>query len=385
MSGDEVAVGLVAADHALGAAPGPAYYVEPPAGAAVAVAHGAVALVYGNAVDHSGVIADGGEDHAARDLEEGAGADHRAVLDAGAFEAQARHPLHAQDLDRPRVEDEMQSLARTIHGQRRELAEGGQVLLATAALPFLQGGWRRLGNLCHVDHRRAVGKGSHFPQLDGGELRFRRPPAADQMDVGDRRRLYFPGGMGGHVRRRHLGRRLDQHARQVEGDVAVADDGDAGGLQVRLQPAEEGVAVVPADELGGAEDSRLVAARNVERTVERRPGGQDHGIVMAPQLRQGNVAADGDVAVVVDALILGRLLVGAGYPLGALVIRRHAGTDQAERRRQALYYVDAAVEIPPDQGLGRIESTGTGSHDCDTDGHRHDRLHCLVSDVKVRG
>ena len=72
---------------------------------------------------------------------------------------------------------------------------------------------------------------------------------------------------------------LGEDAGDVQGDVAVADDGD--GCRVQRPLAREvRVAVVPADEVGGPERALGVDAGNVEVGVADRAGGEDDGVVV---------------------------------------------------------------------------------------------------------
>ena len=57
--------------------------------------------------------------------------------------------------------------------------------------------------------------------------------------------------MVGRVGDLELGRRQREHARDVDRDVAGADDDDLLGLQIHLEATVVGVAVVPGDELRG--------------------------------------------------------------------------------------------------------------------------------------
>ena len=123
---------------------------------------------------------------------------------------------------------------------------------------------------------------------------------ADHVDVGDRRRLDRPGGVIGQVGGCHLIRRLDQYPGHVDGDVADADHRRRRGVKVGIEAQEVGMAVVPADERGGAVNAPLVLAGDVHRAVERRADGQDHGVVDFAQLVQADVTAHRDVAAVPD-------------------------------------------------------------------------------------
>ncbi len=102
-----------------------------------------------------------------------------------------------------------------------------------------------------VDDHVGVGELAQLEQLGVGEGGLRGPAAADDDDLGDVAVLEHVEGMVGDVRAGELGVREQEHPGHVERDVAVADhDGALGGVQVELEVAVVGVAVVPADELG---------------------------------------------------------------------------------------------------------------------------------------
>ncbi len=121
------------------------------------------------------------------------------------------------------------------------------------------------------------------------------------------------------------------------------------------------MAVIPADEGGGAVYACLVVAGDAEVAVERRADREDHRVVHALQLVDRDVAADLDIAEEADGALQGRFLVGAPDGLRLLVVRRDAAPDQAERRRQALDDVDPAVGRQLQEGGNRVEAARPGA------------------------
>ena len=91
------------------------------------------------------------------------------------------------------------------------------------------------------------------------------------------------------VRASSLAQRED--ARDVGGDVAVADHHGALGRQVELELAVVGVAVVPGDELGGRPAAGQVLAGDAERLVGLRAGRVDDRRVVLHQLGVRDVDA----------------------------------------------------------------------------------------------
>ena len=85
---------------------------------------------------------------------------------------------------------------------------------------------------------------------------------------------------------------LRQDARAIERDIAVADDRGMRSVERRIEVGEFGMAVVPADELGRADDAGQILARDAELAVVRRADGEDHRVIELEQLRDRHVAAD---------------------------------------------------------------------------------------------
>ena len=108
----------------------------------------------------------------------------------------------------------------------------------------------------------------------------------------------------------------------------------------RIEVGEIGMAVVPADELGRADDAGQILARNAELAVVRRAGGEDHRVVEFEQFGDRDVAADRDIADEVDARAFGDLVVALADGLQRLVVGRDAEADQAVRDRIAVEDVD---------------------------------------------
>jgi len=112
-----------------------------------------------------------------------------------------------------------------------------------------------------------------------------------------------------------------------------------------------------------------VLARHAELLVDHHAGGDDDGVVGSTELVPGKIAADLDIA--------GEAQVGSGkqaielarHGLGALVIGRHAGPDQAVRRRQAVDDVDMKVRIGAQQPVGGIKAGRARAYDGDAMSH----------------
>src|SRR5689334_11761250 len=86
---------------------------------------------------------------------------------------------------------------------------------------------------------------------------------------------------------------LRQDSRAVERDIAVADDRRMRPAERRVEIGEIGMAIVPADELGRADDAWQVLARNAEFAVVGSADGEDDRVIEVEELGDGDVAADG--------------------------------------------------------------------------------------------
>src|SRR4029079_11573075 len=103
------------------------------------------------------------------------------------------------------------------------------------------------------------------------------------------------------IRTLELMARLDEDSGAVEGDIAVADDDGVAAGKRRIEVGEIGMAVVPADEFGRADDTGQGFAGHSELAVVGGAGREDHRIVEVEQLGDRDVAADADVADEVDS------------------------------------------------------------------------------------
>ena len=181
---------------------------------------------------------------------------------------------------------------------------------------------------------------AELAQLLGRHRDLVRAAPAEHMDVADRRIAEQREGVGDDVRADELGRRLGQDAGDVERDIAVADHRRRRNVERRIEVGEFGMAVIPADERGRADHAGQVAARNLERPIGGRAGGEDHRIVEPDQFRDRDVAADQDIAAEADIVAERDLLVAAVDRLDRLVVGRDAEADQAVGHGHAVDHVD---------------------------------------------
>ena len=166
--------------------------------------------------------------------------------------------------------------------------------------------------------------------------------------------------MIGGVGDRKLRRRQREHPRDVDRDVAGSDDDRMLALQVDLQPAVVGVAVVPGDELGRGMRAAQLLARDPEPPVDRRAERVQDDVVVLEQLAAGDVAAELDMPEEPEALVLGGLVVRAGDRLDLRVVRGDARPHESVRRGQAVVEVDGERRLVDGQQLARRRRSRSG-------------------------
>ncbi len=223
-----------------------------------------------------------------------------------------------------------------------------------------------LGNLLRIlDHRRAVHQLAHLAQLYVGEGALYRAAPREHPDMLDRRGVDHLGRVVGEVGMRHFGGRLGQDAGHVDRHVAGADHRDRVDLEVGVQLAEVGVAVVPADERVGAEHVLLVLAGDAELVVVGCAVGQHDRVVDFLQLGHADVAPDLDIAEIPHIGVRHRLLEGAADVLGGGMVGRNPAADQTERRGQPLDDIDLHVRHELEEPLNDIHAARPGADDGD--------------------
>ncbi len=273
----------------------------------------------------------------------------------------------AEDLDGRVVEVQVQTAARA-----RRLARAPAVQHAQHDLELVVRRVRRVGvdEVLVVHDDVDVRHLAELAQLDGRELDVGGPAAAEDVHVGDggclEAREHVVGDLGGA----EVDRVLREHARDVERDVAVADDGDLA-LVERPLGGHVGVPVEPGHEVGGAVRARQVDARDVERGVADGAGRDDHGVVALLQLVERDVAADLDVADEARGAGIQHLVQRVDDALDAGVVGRDAVADQAVRRRKRLEQVDRHGSAGLDDRVGEdvagVDAGGTGADDRDAE------------------
>gem|GEM_PF-3809980 len=148
---------------------------------------------------------------------------------------------------------------------------------------------------------------------------------------------------------------LGEDPGDVESDVAVADHRGRRGAQRRIEIGEFRMAVIPADEGGGADHARKVAARYFERPVVGSAGGEDDRIVEIEQLADRHVAADRHIADKADIVGQRDLFVAPVDCLDRLMVGSDSEADQAVGYGQSVDDVDAdLVAERLEQRLGGI-------------------------------
>ncbi len=156
-----------------------------------------------------------------------------------------------------------------------------------------------------------------------------------------------------------------ERAGDVERDVAVADDHRALAGQVELPVRVVGVAVVPGNELRCGVRTGQILTRDIQPPVTGGTDRVDHGVVVGEQFVVTDVGADLDVEVALGVLVADSAAEQITDRLGALVIRRDTGSDEAVRRGG-----ESVEDVDLDARTGRqfhrgVTGGGTGSDDRD--------------------
>ncbi len=120
---------------------------------------------------------------------------------------------------------------------------------------------------------------------------------------------------------------LGEHARHIQGDVAVTDHGDLAGLE-RPLARNVRVAVVPADEVGSPVAAGQVDPGDVEVGIPDRTRREDDGVVVLLEVVERDVAAVEHVAEEADASGVEHLAQGRDDALDARMIGRNPVPDE---------------------------------------------------------
>jgi len=158
--------------------------------------------------------------------------------------------------------------------------------------------------------------------------------------------------------------RLGEDARNVEGDITIADHHCRVVRKIRRKVGKAGMAVVPANERGTAENVGQVLTGQSQFAIVRRARGEDDRVIKLGQFRDGDVPANHHVADETNVLGQRGRFVTARHALDRLVIGRHAEPDQAVGNRQAIKDIDADIIAPGFQrGFGSVVSGRSRPHD----------------------
>ena len=172
--------------------------------------------------------------------------------------------------------------------------------------------------------------------------------------------------------------RQREHPRDVDGDVAVADDDRALAGEVELQILEVRMAVVPGDERGGRPRAGEILAGDAELPVGLRADRVDDRVVQPRQLLVRDVPPDLDVAEEAEPGSRGDPLEGARHRLDVRMVGRDTEADEPPRGRQALDHVDLDRRLLAlEERVGGVEPGGAGADDGDAQGsgaHTYDPM-----------
>jgi hypothetical protein len=209
-----------------------------------------------------------------------------------------------------------------------------------------------------------VGQVAELPDLRIGERRLRRSAAAQEVNLPDpacRQRLER---VVGDVRPRQLVRRSAEDAGDVDRHVPDADDRGPLLVEVELAVPVVGVAVVPGHELGGRMAASQVLAGDPHAPVGLRPGGVDDLVIVLPEVIDGQILAQLDVAEEAKARVGGDLVERRRHRLDLLMIGGDTRADQPVGRRQPVVEVHGRDEtLLPEQVVGGVVTRRTRADD----------------------
>ena len=184
-------------------------------------------------------------------------------------------------------------------------------------------------------------------------LADRRGPQLRQCRTGD-----VGGGEGARVG--------DEDACDVEGDVAVAHDHDALGVEIDVEVGEVGMAVVPTHEGCRAGHSGEIESRQRELPVGGCPARPDHALVTVAQVGQGEVPPDLGVQQDLQSGVARDVVEQLHHLAGVQVIGRDAEPCQPERPVETFVHGDRDLWLPQ-QLVGRVHRRRARTHDADRD------------------
>ena len=132
----------------------------------------------------------------------------------------------------------------------------------------------------------------------------------------------------------------DSKTRDVDRDVADTDHGRTLDGQVERRVAVVGVPVVPGDELRRRVAADEILAGNPHAPVRLGARAVDDLVIVPPEVVDGDVPPELDVAVEAELRIGRDLVERRGDRLDLLVVRRDASAHEAVRARQPVVEVD---------------------------------------------
>jgi hypothetical protein len=134
------------------------------------------------------------------------------------------------------------------------------------------------------------------------------------------------------------------------------------------------VSVVPGHEIGRPVAAVEVDARDAQRLVGRRAGGEHHRVVELAQFLEFDLRAVVHVAEQPHPRLLQHSVQRIHDALDARVIRCHAVADQAERRRHAFEEVDTDLRLGLHECVHGVDPGGAGTDHGDAQGTGQRRL-----------
>ncbi len=195
-------------------------------------------------------------------------------------------------------------------------------------------------------------------ELAGRPFGLHRAPPHEEVDVADAARLQRGERVVGDVGGREVQWIPPENARHVDGDVAGSDDSGNRAVEIDRQIEKVRVGAVPCDQRRRGVAARQVLAGDAEAPVALAADGNDDLIVVPPEVGDGEIAPQVDVAQEAHPRIQRDALEDSNDLLDLRMIRRDAESHQPVRRRQAIEEIDPEVGSGGAAALGKQRRRG---------------------------
>ena len=159
---------------------------------------------------------------------------------------------------------------------------------------------------------------------------------------------------------------LGQNPRDIERDIAIADDHGGLAAKIRIEARKLRMAIIPADKGGTAEHIAQAFAGKAGGFIIGRAGGQHHRVIQPLKLGNCNIPANHNIADKPDCIGQRHRLIPPRDPLDRLMIGGNPATDQPIGHRQQIKNINPDIVAPLLlRGLGGVIARRTRSDNRD--------------------